>query len=212
MFPIFVIIALGVILITTQRSNAMPYLPLVIPSDWSRWVWPVPVTDKRVPHITDGFSSKKTNDHRQHLGVDIMFPKREGDPIGEVLHDASKGSIAPPGTLIMSAGPGKVWSSGIDSYGHWIKIDHGKVGTNGVTTRYAHLNRFSRSWKRGDDVLPGTILGEMGYAPSKDSEQLRHLHFELAFPRKDVPESDWVADPAPFMRHWRKVGLVEAIV
>lgn len=185
--------------------------PPVVPSDWAGWVWPVPITNGRAPHITDHYQDVADSDHRKHEGVDIMFPKRAGDPLGEVKHSASKGSIAPEGTIIISAGPGKVWSAGVDSYGHWVKVDHGKLASNGsgVTTRYAHLERFAREWKKGDVLRAGDLLGLMGFAPLKDSEQLRHLHFELAFPRPDTQPRDWDVDPAPYMRHWRKVKAPE---
>jgi len=205
-----ILIAMGGVAFAARRGNMSA--PPVNPSDWSGWVWPVPVTNGRTPTITDGFSATKTKDHRKHLGVDIMFPKRAGDPKGKVKHSASFGFIAPQGTYVIAAGPGKVWSAGVDSYGHWVRLDHGSIGGFGVTTRYAHLESFDKPWKKGDKVAAGDILGPMGFSPANDSEQLRHLHFELSFPAGNVEPGLWPADPAPYMRHWRKIPLQEALV
>lgn len=206
------------ILVALANKDSMNYPPKVVPADWLGWVWPVPIVNSRIPTISDGFSASEGvrdgKKYRKHLGVDIMFPKREGDPKGKVKHDASVHFIAPKGTPIVAAGPGKVWDAGVDSYGHWVLIDHGMVSHNagGVTTRYAHLERLERPWKRGDEVHAGTILGLMGYAPQNDGEQLRHLHFELKFPRSNIPQTLWSQNPAPYMRWWRKTILPENMV
>lgn len=181
--------------------------PTPLAGDWRGWVYPVPVWEGRVPQVTDGYSNDRVPTHRKHEGVDVMFPKKHGDPEGVVKHLASRMFIAPQGTPILAVGPGNVWSVGVDSYGHWILLDHGYVGPNagGVTTRYAHLEGFSKDWKRGDAVKAGDILGLMGYPPGANDQQLRHLHFEIRFPRSGVPSTDWDTDPTPYMKFWDKV-------
>lgn len=175
------------------------------PSDWSGWVWPVPIWQGRVPTISDGFSSVETADHRQHLGVDVTFKKLPGDPSGVIQHDATAGFISPLGTPIIAAGPGKIWSAKETELGHSIQIDHGKVGSaGGVNTFYQHLDSFSRNWQKGDIVHAGDLLGTMGYPP--EGYHFRHLHFELWFPVRK-----FARDPAPYMRHWRKISMPAAV-
>jgi len=69
-----------------------------------------------------------------------------------------------------------------------------------MTTWYQHLAAFSRNWKKGDEVQPGTVLGDMGYS-SAEGEQLRHLHFEIRNPTSSI-------DPEPYLDLWRKTGAV----
>lgn len=180
---------------------------MVNSSDWIGWVWPVPITDGRIPTISDGWHSKRDGGSRLHLGVDIMFEKRAGDPREPVRHIASRRFIVPPGTVAIASGPGKIWSTNSTRQGKSILIDHGSVGSaGGVTTFYQHLSSFSRIWKKGDVVSPGTVLGIIGHSLD-DGEQLDHLHFEMAFPRKNVDKSKWQVDPATFMRYWTKTVL-----
>ena len=209
---------------STIREPTYQYQELMMPKfppepraeDWNGWGWPVPVTDERVPVITQEFKPGKrtptSSTNADHLGVDIMFTKRAGDPAAPVKHDASKAFIAPWGTPIVAAFGGKIWSAGTDSYGHNILIDHGaQPGIGGVNTFYQHLESFARPWKKGDEVRPGELLGLMGFSPAIDGEQLRHLHFELRFPRAGMAQDQWPVDPAPYMRFWRKIRLPEAV-
>lgn len=179
---------------------------------WGGWVWPVAVTDGREPVVTQEFKSWDGGDRNDttrsanHLGVDIMFPKRNGDPVQAVKHDASRMFIAPKGTLVIAAGPGRVWSAGSGAYGKYVLVDHGAVGGVGVNTFYQHLESFAQPWVRGARVEAGTVLGVMGYSPALDSEQLRHLHFELRFPVAGTSQQTWPVDPAPYLAGWRKVA------
>lgn len=217
---IAILVALGVIALTNSVAKDLPTMPQLpqTPEAWAGWVWPVPVTDGRVPQISQEFkpfvggNRNATSASANHLGVDIMFPKREGDPAGPVLHDASKHFIAPEGTKVLAAFPGQVWSSGVSGYGHYVLLDHGNVpGLGPLNTFYQHLAGFSRDWKKGDLVQAGDILGDMGFPPGLDSEHLRHLHFELRCPRQGVDPNLWPINPAPYMRFWRKVTLPEAV-
>ena len=166
---------------------------------WEGWVWPVAITDDREPVISDHYQRHESATHRMHSGVDILFRKRAGDPPERVKHTASLRYIAPPGTKILAAGPGKIWSTGSSERGLNILVDHGNVlGFGPMTTWYQHLSSFARSWKKGDPVRPGTVLGDMGYSMT-DGEQLRHLHFEIRNPTSPI-------DPAPYLRLWRKTA------
>lgn len=175
----------------------------VNPSDWTGWVWPVPVWHGRVPVASDKFDPDDERDdgHRQHFGVDLTFQKRAGDPQGVVLHDATKAFISPAGTPILAAGPGRIWSAKRTGLGLSIQIDHGNVGSaGGVNSFYQHLDSFARPWKKGDEVKAGEILGTMGYPPA--GYHFRHLHFELWFPVRT-----YARDPLPYMKYWQKVSL-----
>ena len=166
---------------------------------WEGWVWPVAITDGREPVISDKYQLHESADHRMHTGVDILFKKRPGDPRERVKHTASLLYIAPQGTKILAAGPGKIWSTGSSERGLNILVDHGNVpGFGPMTTWYQHLASFSRNWRKGDVVRPGAVLGDMGY-PTTDGEQLRHLHFEVRNPTSPI-------DPAPYLRLWRKTA------
>lgn len=189
-------------------------LPTPMPGDWLGWVWPVPITGGRPPVVSqewkpghDPGPGHNSGAHSNHLGVDITFHKLATDPPGQVKHDTDGPFISPAGTLVIAAGPGKVWSTGKSSYGLNILIDHGTVGqAGGVNTWYQHLASFSKDWKHGDEVHPGDVLGVMGFPESSaDSTQFRHLHFELRFPRVGYPQDAWRVDPEPYMRFWRKV-------
>jgi murein DD-endopeptidase MepM/ murein hydrolase activator NlpD len=171
-------------------------------SDWVGWVWPVPVWNGRAPVVSDGYSRTATSSHRKHLGVDVMFYKVEGDPVGLPYSSrmfTSQGALTP----IVAAGPGVIWDASLSARGHQVTIDHGKhVG--GCTTYYQHLSAFTRDWKKGDRVEAGDELGTMGGDVSSGANPLYHLHFELLFPRAGTSRDAWTADPVPYMRHWTK--------
>jgi len=178
---------------------------VVNPVDFLGWVWPVPIWDGRIPRVSDGWGSKREGGARNHKGVDIMFPKRAGDPAGKVPGLASKSFIVPLGTPVIAAGPGKIWSTGHSERGYSVQIDHGRVGSaGGVVSFYQHLGSLARPWKRGDVVRPGDVLGFVGFS-AIDSEKLPHLHFELWFPKG--PQSEWARNPGPYLAHFAKIRL-----
>lgn len=177
--------------------------PVPQASDWQGWLWPVPIWNGRVPVITDTFKLEKTSEHRQHLGVDVMFRKQPGDP-GFPYSSKNFTSLGSQ-TPIIAAGPGKIWEAG-PGRKLQIKIDHGKH-LGGTLTWYQHLSSFSRQWKKGDEVRAGDVLGIMGGDTKEGEYPLVHLHFGLWFPRSGQSQIQWQADPARYMRFWRKVAL-----
>jgi murein DD-endopeptidase MepM/ murein hydrolase activator NlpD len=172
--------------------------------DWKGWVWPVPITEGRIPKISQGFRDK--NSAKPHLGVDIMFPKLPSDanigpPRGTKPSASGGGFFVPEGALIFAAGPGKIWTAGESEFGKHIQIDHGDVpGVGGMNTFYQHLASFSKEWKRGDEVRAGDVLGVMGGAPNDFPDHLVHLHFETWFPVRANAK-----DPVQFLRLWNKI-------
>lgn len=191
----------------------IPEIP-INPSDWIGWVQPVPSFEGRTPVISNEYKpgpryvDGKLN-YRAHLGVDIMFRRRLGDPDGP--EDAvaipkgatsNPGWIAPAGTPVVAAGPGTIWSADVGPLGRSVQIDHGSVGSaGGVNTFYQHLESFERPWQKGDIVKAGDVIGTMGGDPS-NAPHLRHLHFELWFPRPGLPAENWPRDPEPFIKMW----------
>ena len=179
--------------------------------DWKGWVWPVPVTDGRIPRVSQEF--RDGHNAKPHLGVDIMFPKLPSDsnigpPWGTKPNASGGGFFVPQGTQILAAGPGKIWTAGTTEYGKHIQIDHGDVpGVGGMNTFYQHLSAFSKDWKKGDVVKAGDVLGTMGGAPNDFPDHLVHLHFETWFPVRANAKN-----PADFLRLWNKVPLARTVV
>jgi len=104
-----------------------------------------------IGELTKGFNPP------QHHGIDIA---------------------APQGTIIQSAGEGKVtliqWN---DIYGNMIVIDHG----NGIETLYGHLQGINI--QKGYPVIAGTNIGTCG---STGNSTGPHLHLEVRANRKSV--------------------------
>jgi murein DD-endopeptidase MepM/ murein hydrolase activator NlpD len=75
-----------------------------------------------------------------------------------------------------------------------------------MVTFYQHLSALAKDWQKGEPVAAGEVLGDMGYAPG-DPEGLRHLHFEIWFPKTGVPQDTWRIDPAPYMKTWKRATL-----
>lgn len=185
--------------------------------DWYGWVWPVPYFEGREPIISHAFEEGErynpdgTLNKMAHMGVDIMFRRGISDPtepkdaVAIPKNGKNPGYIAPKGTPIIAAGPGKILRCGTSPRGMWIQIDHGKVGKFGnVHTFYQHLDSYSRPWKKGDKVLSGQLLGTMGGDPST-GQKLRHLHFELWKPVVGKSNNDWPVNPGVIMGKWGKL-------
>lgn len=176
-------------------------------SDWPGWVWPVALAswDGREPFVSSQYHASRTAEHRQHAGVDIMYRRAKGEMTWDddpLAHSTNKNYIfiMPPGEFAIAAGPGKIWSAKRGPGGLSIIIDHGVVGrAGGVTTYYQHLSSFSLPWRKGDPVMPGTPLGEIGNNPSPGPDP-RHLHFEIRFPNRS-------RDPEPYLRRWAKIAI-----
>ncbi len=141
------------------------------------WVWPV--QSWRIganvihPVISDGFDSPRPGLPR-HGGVDVMFPRPPLDKQPGAAH-----FVVTPGTFVLAASDGVIWSADRSPRGLQIVVDHGQgPSPRKVATYYAHLDSFARPWKKGDVVHAGEALGTVGADPL-DGEHLRHLHFEV---------------------------------
>lgn len=91
----------------------------------------------------------------------------------------------PMGTLVLSAGQGKITFSGERSgYGIMVEVDHG----NGLVTRYAHLS--ASLVKAGQVVKTGSPIAKVG---STGRSTGPHLHFEVRRNDKTVDPSAFIA-------------------
>lgn len=113
------------------------------------WLWPAPSSK----HITSFFGKRTISLYgyeRQHTGIDINAATG-----ADVL-------AAQSGTVIVSTYDG--------GWGNYIIINHG----NNRLTLYAHMN--SRTVERGDSVVRGQVIGQIGNTGISSAP---HLHFEL---------------------------------
>ena len=101
----------------------------------------------------------------------------------------------PPGTLVLAASDGEVWSAGWTPRGYSVVVSHGAPWA----TYYTHMTslRVGES-KRGSSkerVRAGQPLGVVGADP-KDARGIAHLHFEMWFGGGGFAATD----PVPFLR------------
>ena len=164
---------------------------------WTGWVYPLPtLVDDRAATVTDGFFAEKTVDHRQHLGVDVMYRRRPHEPAE--LPRGTKLFYMPANTPVIAAFGGEIWSASITGYGHSVAVDHGNAPDIGpAVTFYQHMASFSRPWRKGDVVRAGDELGTVG--GSLVGYPLQHLHFELWLPTREK-----AVDPEPYMAKWER--------
>lgn len=193
------------------------------------WMWPVPTlyppgSDNGYPAtVSSGFDSKRKkkdgSGYRPHVGMDIMYRRREklrDRPEYPATVKSSDGFVsgstwffAPPLTPILAARPGRIWSvqKRTDGGGWSVVIDHGAPWA----TYYTHLATVNVAeavgGKRRDGQPPelveaGTVIGTMGGNES-DSERLRHLHFEMWY-KGHGAESSKDAFGAGVMTNWQR--------
>jgi hypothetical protein len=164
-----------------------------------RWVWPVQKVDGRAPVVSNGWKPG------HHLGVDIMFRRAwpgelvdrypPGSPNGAAWH------YMPDDVLALAASDGLVWSAGLTPRGYAVVLDHGKPWA----TYYTHLAMLlvepTRAGAAGERVAAGQPIGIVGADP-KDSERLKHLHWELWH----GGGRDHAIDPEPLLTGWPAVA------
>lgn len=123
--------------------------------------------------ISSNFGNRKdpfTGSRAYHSGID--FP-------------------APKGTIVMSAGYGKVTFVGKKSgYGNLVEVTH----SSGLVTRYGHLDAFLV--KEGQMVNAGTPIARVG---STGRSTGPHLHFEVRI-------KDQAVDPGRYLAAGRRLA------
>ncbi len=105
------------------------------------------------------------NFKKSHFAIDLGSRKTEEE---NIVKAHSAGIIVE----LIDGKEKKQGSSGLESYGNYLLIDH----QNGYKTRYAHLKKNSFFVSNGDKVEEGTLLGVMG---DSGNAYGRHLHFEV---------------------------------
>lgn len=98
--------------------------------------------------------SKTMEDWRAHTGID--YATKSGDDV----------KATADGT-VLSAGKNKFW-------GYTIEIDHG----DGIITKYKNLSKDLKV-KKGDKIIMGDIIGQVGKTASVENKESAHLHFEI---------------------------------
>ena len=164
-------------------------------------VWPVAILHSGAkPVISDGFGLEKRGG-RGHLGVDIMFRRpRKGL---ESRPDQTRWYECPTGEVwAIACAPGKIWSiKDSPKNGGVVKISHG----------FPHLAVYRHLAETfvvpGQEVIPGTILGIVGHAPSAGKRGINHLHFEIWDVSQHGKRSrrNLAIDPEPWLVHWDKI-------
>lgn len=102
-----------------------------------------------------------------------VFGRRKHPVYGNVRLHTGVDYAAAKGTPVSATSPGQVAFVGrIRGYGRVVDIDHG----SGVTTRYAHLSKYSGGLRKGFRVQAGDIIGEVG---SSGTATGPNLHFEM---------------------------------
>jgi murein DD-endopeptidase MepM/ murein hydrolase activator NlpD len=174
------------------------------PGTGSLWVWPVQRWNGYAPACSDGFGSMRSDGKGgqvQHLGVDVMFPRRsatdQNDRYPPHSRNGSRNHFMPDGVSVLAVRDAKVWSAGMTPRGYTVVLDHGAPWAS----YYTHLSEMfvapTQRGLSGQRVRAGDVIGHVGADPL-DGEGLMHLHFELWF--RGAREA--AIDPAPLMRTW----------
>ncbi len=174
-----------------------------------RWVFPVPRWQGRNPVVSDGWGSPRQGDIRGtiHRGADIMFRRRTLAELADVFPPRSphtRWHFMPPGTLVLAASDGEVWSAGWTARGYSVVLSHGAPWA----TYYTHLSSLRIPETKGagskQRVRAGEPLGVIGADP-KDSNGIAHLHFETWF----GGGARAAVDPIPLLRTLRVLDAPE---
>ncbi|MCW5801768.1 MAG: M23 family metallopeptidase [Deltaproteobacteria bacterium] len=183
-----------------RRSSPRPLTPiatLATNSGTDNWIYPVPSLGDRYAETSNEFNPGTTN---QHLGVDIMFRRRDrrdliaaypaGTPNGTAWY------FMPERIPVLAASSGIVTFAAPTPVGHSVIVRH----ANGWATYYTHLATLEV--QKGQSVVAGQSLGTIGASPL-DGERLMHLHFEI-----------WLGgvragaiDPDPHLATWPRVTI-----
>jgi hypothetical protein len=151
--------------------------------------WPVLPIAGRKPCVTQEWNPPG------HLGVDIAFPRRPGDP-PERADDprSAAGRFHVPGDgLVVAVAAGRVRYAAKHENGFRVRLEHADTGSDSIYLHLADLRVAA-----GDVVPVGQLLGVMGGDPSPaDPRHFLHLHFELRNRSDNQP-----FNPEPYLARW----------
>ena len=173
----------------TPRPGDVTWIPSDDPMaqrDWSSWwAWPLPILT--LPAGGGDFRPVISQEWKVgHYGVDLMYRRKVPGIVDKVAWPpgTTNGSVnhfCPPGTPVLAAKRGKVWSVERTKRGIAVVLDHGPPWA----TFYQHLDTCNLPWTRrgkpldgsvGREVEMGAAIGTAGADPL-DGQKLRHLHF-----------------------------------
>ena len=169
----------------------------VPPPSLAGWIVPVPTLGDRSVVVSNEF---RATDPHQHLGVDLMFRRREAHDLVAVFPPKTPNGtpmfFMPDDVSAVAAAAGTVAFADMTKMGNSVIVQH----PIGWATYYTHLSTLAV--KRGETVRAGQPLGTIGASPT-DGEHLKHLHFELWKGGKRVG----AVDPAPHFNTWTRVAV-----
>jgi murein DD-endopeptidase MepM/ murein hydrolase activator NlpD len=169
----------------------------------SVWVWPLPILADRWPVISHRCGTRRRSadgSTRPHLGVDIMYERRGRDDLAsEYPRGSPNGTrrhFMPDDVPVLAAADGVVRLTAWSSRELTVVVRHAA----NWTTCYAHLAELDVAPDQA--VVAGEPIGTVGHDPA-DQQGLKCLRFELwsGGTRRGA------VDPAPYLAHWRHVGL-----
>jgi len=164
------------------------------------WIYPVPNLGERPAVTSNGFRAVATATSREHLGVDLMFRRRDPrDLIGVYppgSPNASSLFFMPDHVPALAASAGVVTFAASTPIGNTVIVRH----PNGWATYYTHLATLAVT--KGQTVSAGQVLGTIGASPT-DSQRLKHLHLELW---KGGTRAGAI-DPDPFLAAWSRTTI-----
>ena len=183
-----------------RAEPTTPLVPMAIEPALGRWVFPVPTVAGRLPEISDGWGSPRTDKKGKrllHLGADIMFRRRSRMDLADAFRpgtpNGTAGYFMPDDVPALSASSGVVSFAANTPRGFTVKIKH----PEGWTTYYTHL--ASLRVAAGQSIAAGQPIGIIGGDPL-DRRHLKHLHFELW---RDHQRTG-ATDPAPYLLAWAR--------
>jgi hypothetical protein len=177
--------------------RARPTASVAVEPLLAGWTVPVPTLADRPVVVSNEF---RASDPHQHLGVDLMFRRRDAHDLVAVYPPKTANGtplfFMPAGISALAAAVGTVSFADMTGVGHTVIVQH----PIGWATYYTHLSTLAV--KRGDVVRPGQSLGTIGANPL-DSAHLAHLHFELWKGGKRTG----AVDPSPYLATWTRVSV-----
>ena len=147
-------------LANSTREGALPRVPTHMAAN----DFVVPVAGVRVGQLTDSFTDQRDDGSRLHEALDIMAPR---------------------GTQVLAAAPGKVESLFQSNAGGntiYVRSEDGRT-----IYYYAHLDAYAEGLKEGDAVGRGQSLGTVG-SSGNASPDGPHLHFAIL---RTTPDAAW---------------------
>lgn len=181
----------------TRRARAVRSNRETTGANASIWLHPVPTISDRLAVISSPFRAQASSDTREHLGVDLMYRRRDARDLIAAYPPGTAGGSAlffmPENIPALAASAGTVSFAGITPVGNTVIVRH----PNGWATYYTHLATLAV--RRGDVVVGGQMLGTIGASPD-DAAHLRHLHFELW----QGATRAGAIDPAPYLAAWSR--------